>query len=60
MLHANPAAWTVQKEERRSDQIAFRTPAATGSRTITARATRRFIQHRWADALILSLEQARL
>ncbi len=57
MLYADPADWTVQWEERR-DRILFRSPSATSSRTITARAMRRFIQHRWAGALILSLDQA--
>jgi hypothetical protein len=44
MLHG------VLWEKRRNDRIQFRTPAAPGSRTITARATR-FLQQRWADAL---------
>ncbi len=59
MLHDDPADWTVLWEERRNDRIQFRTPAAPGCRTITARATRRFIQQRWADALVRSLHQAR-
>jgi len=58
MLHGDPADWTVFWEERRNDRIQFRTPPAPGSRTITTRATRRFIQQRWADALVRSLHQA--
>ncbi len=60
MLHGDPADWTVFWEELRNDRIQFRTPAAPGSRSITARAMRRFIQQHWADALVLSLHQAGL
>ena len=49
LLHGDPGDWTILWEERRNDRVQFRTPAAPGSRTITARATRRFIQQRWAD-----------
>ena len=51
--------WTILWEERRNDRIQFRsTTAARGCRSITARATRRFIQQRWVDALVRSLHQA--
>jgi hypothetical protein len=55
LLHGDSGGWTILWEERRNDRVQFRTPAAPGSRTITASATRRFIQQRWADALVRSL-----
>ena len=58
MLHVDPGDWTVQWEERRDDRIQFRTPVAPGSCSITARSTRRFIQQRWVDSLIISLHQS--
>ena len=43
LLHGNSGDWIILWEVRQNDRIQFRTPAAPGSQTITARAMRRFI-----------------
>jgi hypothetical protein len=52
MIHAEPSDWSQAWEDRRDDRIKFRTPAAQDGPTITARCTRRSIQHRWSASLI--------
>ena len=56
MIHAEPSDWSQAWEDRRDDRIKFRTPAAQDGPTITARRTRRSIQHRWSASLISFLD----
>ena len=56
MIHAEPSDWSQAGEDRRDERIKFRTPAAQDGPTITARRTRRSIQHRWLASLISFLD----
>ena len=57
MIHAEPSDWSQAWEDRRDDRNKFRTPAAQDGPTITARCTRRSIQHRWSASVISFLDQ---
>ena len=56
MIHAEPSDWFQAWEDRRDERIKFRTPATQDGLTITARRTRRSIQHRWSASLISFLD----
>ena len=56
MINADPSDWSQAWEDWRDVRINFRTPADQDGPTITARSTRRSIQHRWSASLISFLD----